>query len=630
LRLFRLDRFQIKKHLGNKVLTKAPFIAAALMTLVFFPDSSLAWPTTSEWIPVLRAAAPVTDDPSDAQGGKNMVGDATHPTAYISCDGIDIFFRMRLDDTPLTSPRQPGNDLISFGWGVEFETDGDPSTYEWLIMVDGIANEEIHLEQNTTTAANSLNDPGDTAEIITKSYNLVFGSNVRVIPAGSYLGSKAEEDYFLDWSIPLADMTSTQTTPVQFPGLTDDSLLGLIFGTSNDTKSISADIAGTDDTLSGGFSDPVTIYGQTPTTGAVAFVTDATGASTTTTAYIPDDVYVRVIDPDRNSLADSRQSVTVTLTTSTGDTLVLTLTETGNDTGIFVGAAVSAYNATPDTADSSLQVIQGSTVDGSYTEYTGVAVQATRTAPQLTMVSPITISKAASSATALVGDTITYTISVTNASNAAMVVTRFTDTLPAGFAYAPSSTGGDFTALEPSVSGTTLAWDGFTIPIIGTATMTHTFDATTGGAKDSVYTNDASVYGTNFSQTTVSATAPVTIIAPLVEITKAVDLANANPGDILTYSLSYKNNGTATAATVVLIDAAPAYTIYQVGSMRIGPSGATYATAEALTDADGDGEVLTNVSETVTAKSDGTNIEITVENLPVAGSGITYFKVQIQ
>jgi uncharacterized repeat protein (TIGR01451 family) len=77
-----------------------------------------------------------------------------------------------------------------------------------------------------------------------------------------------------------------------------------------------------------------------------------------------DPVFVRVKDADRNVSATQKDTITVTITTPTGDTETLTLLETGLSTGVFVGYIQSA-SATP-APNCTLDVTKNEKVKATY------------------------------------------------------------------------------------------------------------------------------------------------------------------------------------------------------------------------------------------------------------------------
>jgi uncharacterized repeat protein (TIGR01451 family) len=62
------------------------------------------------------------------------------------------------------------------------------------------------------------------------------------------------------------------------------------------------------------------------------------------------------------------------------------------------------------------------------------------------------------------------------------------------------------------------------------------------------------------------ATDTITVARPDITLVKSVDRANADPGDLLTYTVSYTSDGTADAHNAIIVDAIPVFTVYQTGS----------------------------------------------------------------
>lgn len=202
------------------------------------------FPADDEWV-VLNCGGvpsydPLKDEPG-ANGEKDVVGDSTDPALYYYYDGTYLYFRMRVDGDPgMFDP---------FGWAVEFDTDGDFTTYELLVQVNGIDNPDaVTLHQNTMQ--NNPDDPADPAELELSRY--AIPPYARSVMATSNFGG--DPDYFVDWAVPLADLMAY--------GVTSSSQLMLAMGTSSNTQSINADLACNDgaadpQTLSRTFTDPV-------------------------------------------------------------------------------------------------------------------------------------------------------------------------------------------------------------------------------------------------------------------------------------------------------------------------------------------------------------------------------------
>jgi uncharacterized repeat protein (TIGR01451 family) len=58
----------------------------------------------------------------------------------------------------------------------------------------------------------------------------------------------------------------------------------------------------------------------------------------------------------------------------------------------------------------------------------------------------------------------------------------------------------------------------------------------------------------------------ITIVQPSLTLVKTVDAANAPPGAVLLYTVTYSNTGTSDAVTVDIVDPVPAGTTYVTGS----------------------------------------------------------------
>ncbi|HEX2191982.1 MAG TPA: hypothetical protein VHH09_02225 [Acidimicrobiales bacterium] len=126
---------------------------------------------------------------------------------------------------------------------------------------------------------------------------------------------------------------------------------------------------------------------------------------------------------------------------------------------------------------------------------------------------PLTVAKTADQESVAPGASDGYTITVSNATTAAVTLDSITDTLPAGFTYvAGSSTG--LTTADPAVSGQTLTWSGpLTVPAAtatapGTATL-H-FGVTVSDTPGT-YTNRATAAAAGLTVVPTGDTAPITV-----------------------------------------------------------------------------------------------------------------------
>ena len=208
------------------------------------------FPGDTAWVPITVNGVSVTDPLGDAQNERDIVGDATLPAAYVYRDATYIYFRLREDVTPLSRPAE----YKPFGWGVAFDTNGDLEQYEYLAMLNGIANpDQVELYQNTTPGTKG--NARDAAETLLEVYDPA--THARVVETSSMFGGTP--DYFVDWAVSVQDLVAA--------GVDLSEPLRFIFGTSNNAQTLASDLlaASTSTTISDIASDPVNCSGTTCT-----------------------------------------------------------------------------------------------------------------------------------------------------------------------------------------------------------------------------------------------------------------------------------------------------------------------------------------------------------------------------
>ncbi|MFZ1977109.1 MAG: DUF11 domain-containing protein, partial [Bacteroidota bacterium] len=102
------------------------------------------------------------------------------------------------------------------------------------------------------------------------------------------------------------------------------------------------------------------------------------------------------------------------------------------------------------------------------------------------------------------------------------------------------------------------------------------------------------------------------VVNPLMTVSKSVDKSHGKPGDTLTYTMTYKNTGTANAMFVTLTDPSPNNTNYVANSVTLNGVAQTDA-------ADGDATTYS-----------GGMLQINVGTVTPGQSGTIVFKVVIQ
>src|SRR6185369_9125348 len=163
------------------------------------------------------------------------------------------------------------------------------------------------------------------------------------------------------------------------------------------------------------------------------------------------------------------------------------------------------------------------------------------------------------------GDTVHWSIVVTNNSQTPVTNGSLTDALPAGFTYV-SATPSPTSAPAVGVNGT-VTWSGLSFPTSGlTQTQTFTIDAvaTTAGS----FTNTGTITSTEAA--TVSASANLFVSGPILAINKTANTSLiVAPGNV-TFTIEYANVGNASATLTYLGDSIPTGYTYVSGT----PSGA--------------------------------------------------------
>ncbi|MEK9730613.1 MAG: putative Ig domain-containing protein, partial [Candidatus Poseidoniales archaeon] len=137
---------------------------------------------------------------SDVQGdnGNNdaldIVGNASYPAVQTASNATSVFIQLRLDGTPTNSQ---GTSLQSFMWGMEFDTDGNKSTYEHLVSYYGSGSDSLKIYNNTvTTTADSPTDSADSVSVELTPASDYWNSSV----ADSSFGG--DDDYLLTMILP--------------------------------------------------------------------------------------------------------------------------------------------------------------------------------------------------------------------------------------------------------------------------------------------------------------------------------------------------------------------------------------------------------------------------------------------
>ncbi|WP_179107331.1 carboxypeptidase regulatory-like domain-containing protein [Sediminibacillus massiliensis] len=209
----------------------------------------MAFPDNAQYTPILIGGSPLFDLTGDESPvSTDIVGNSSFPAAFFAYDGINVYFRLRLNGDP-RNPQLTG--FRNFSWGVLLNTQGVPGTYDWLFNVDGL-NNRISLIRNTNKQVNSWNDPaegtgGGNPNFVQSITNFDFA---RVTPANSNFGG--DPDFFLDWFLPASTFFS-------FLGINATSQLQAVFFTSANANNYNKDSLRTNEgfSFSNSLSNPV-------------------------------------------------------------------------------------------------------------------------------------------------------------------------------------------------------------------------------------------------------------------------------------------------------------------------------------------------------------------------------------
>ena len=205
-------------------------ILAIAVVLAASPAGAVPFPADSAYVPLHCGGQVMTDayadDPSFL-AERDLVGNDTAPTGLRASNAQYLFLRIRLDQDPA-----PGGSVKPSSWGMEFDLDGDRTTYELLVLAEGIngaAGSVSVFTNNTTTVANDPTDPADLPPA--KTYT--FAAAARSISTSTTNGGNP--DYFLDIAVPWADLIPL--------GLDHDTKTYVWAASSSQTNSLDGDFA---------------------------------------------------------------------------------------------------------------------------------------------------------------------------------------------------------------------------------------------------------------------------------------------------------------------------------------------------------------------------------------------------
>ncbi|WP_249897756.1 hypothetical protein [Paenibacillus sp. PK3_47] len=182
--------------------------------------------------------------------------------------------------------------------------------------------------------------------------------------------------------------------------------------------------------------------------------------------------------------------------------------------------------------------------------------------------------KSASTANATVGDTITYSVQISNTGNIG-AATTFTDNIPAGSTYIP----GSFAVNGTPVAGNPAAGIPIgTVAAGGTANVTFQVVVNSLPSPPQLTDQATAAYtflvpdGRTVPGSAASNTLTIPVTLPSVAVVKSASFPDASVGDVLTYTSVISNNGIAPVTNVVLSDPIPQGSSFVPGSVTVAGS----------------------------------------------------------
>ena len=298
-----------------------------------------------------------------------------------------------------------------------------------------------------------------------------------------------------------------------------------------------------------------------------------------------DPIFIRVTDYDQNLNAAVAETITVTITTPTGDSEMLTLTETGLSTGVFIGY-IQSSNTAASANNCVLNVAANQTITASYTD----PLDSVTTVTDAALVDPFGIVFDSTSGIVVNGASVTLIDTLTG-----MPATVYCDDGVTVLPQLPQPvTSGSATICDPvMVAG------GYRFPRVTPGTYRLQITPPSGynfpssvpvASLPGTYTvigspGSGASYGSPFPLNPGPA---VKIDVPLdpnsgnLQITKTAGKSVVGEGEFVPYTLTIKNNNAVPAVGMQIADRLPQGFRYQSGSARL--NGAVLANPVTSTD----------------------------------------------
>jgi uncharacterized repeat protein (TIGR01451 family) len=300
------------------------------------------------------------------------------------------------------------------------------------------------------------------------------------------------------------------------------------------------------------------------------------GGATATISAVPnfiapnDTSTLTITDADLNKDTTTVQSYALTVTSSTGETELMTFTETGVNTGIFTKKVPTVFGTTPGPNNNGIFTVQpGDSIWVTYHDSL-TAIGDTANISTYFKIGHVTFSTSSKSVLDLNGgsaqppDTMQYTLKIKNSGTVGATYIAVKDTLPTGVTIlAGTITGGG------AASGQIISWPTFNLAVGDSATYTYKVQIDSTITSNVAAVNKAHVKANGVDQLLTASFTPVN--RPTMTMTKSVSSTTGRmrPGDTLVYTINYKNIGTTTATFVSVSDPNPNNTTYVPESVTL-------------------------------------------------------------
>jgi hypothetical protein len=224
---------------------------AGLVVLASNAQAAIAWPANNQWIPLTVGGGIYTDavgdynpDYTDIVGGVDSIGNP-HTAGFYYTDGVNMMFRMRVDNPIAAVPQSV--------WSILIDTN-QTAEIDWVLQLDQKNDGQVEFVQAVAGTTDYLN-PAKYLEDVTP-HNDAWAiadyvrkdQNATAITGSQFHQNGGDDDYFVDIAMPISTFFSisgaTYTTPIR-----------IALGTSQDDQSLNKDRPD----AAGYLSDPILI-----------------------------------------------------------------------------------------------------------------------------------------------------------------------------------------------------------------------------------------------------------------------------------------------------------------------------------------------------------------------------------